>query len=69
MPLRRAGRNVGGAGALAAGLAAWAAWFEPRRTVVRHVPLALPRWPRRFDGFRVALVRDLHAGGPRRDRD
>jgi uncharacterized protein len=27
--------------------------------------IALPRWPARLDGLRVALVSDLHAGGPR----
>jgi uncharacterized protein len=27
--------------------------------------IALPRWPARLDGLRVAVVTDLHAGGPR----
>ncbi|MEA2124909.1 MAG: uncharacterized protein QOI80_1691 [Solirubrobacteraceae bacterium] len=27
--------------------------------------LALPHWPARLDGLRVAVVTDLHAGGPR----
>ena len=30
----------------------------------RH-EIALPHWPERLDGLRVALVSDLHAGGPR----
>jgi hypothetical protein len=31
---------------------------------VRRVELRLPRWPRVYDGFRLALVSDLHAGTP-----
>src|SRR4051812_42706340 len=50
-----------------AGVAARALWFEPRRIVVRRHTLELPRWPRRWDGLRVALVSDLHAGGPHID--
>lgn len=50
-------------GALVA-LAWWAAWWEPRRLVVRERALRLPRWPPGLDGLRVALVADLHAGGP-----
>jgi hypothetical protein len=48
----------------AAGLLAWAAWIEPRRTVVRRRTLHLPNWTRELDGLRVALVSDLHAGAP-----
>jgi predicted MPP superfamily phosphohydrolase len=51
---------LAGAGALAA----WSLWVEPRRVVVRRVTLELPRWPARWDGFRIALVSDLHAGSP-----
>jgi hypothetical protein len=31
---------------------------------VRRVELRLDRWPRAYDGFRLALVSDLHAGTP-----
>jgi hypothetical protein len=31
---------------------------------VRRVELRLDRWPRAYDGFRLALVSDLHAGSP-----
>jgi predicted MPP superfamily phosphohydrolase len=58
---------VGAAAAAAlvgAGVAARALWFEPRRIDVRRMELALPRWPAVWDGLRVALVSDLHAGGP-----
>jgi len=53
--------------AVIAGLAAWTAWIEPRRLVVRRRTLRLPRWPRELDGLRVALVSDLHAGAPQVD--
>ena len=57
-------RTSAGLAAVLAGLAAWAAWIEPRRLVLRRVTLRLPRWPRALDGLRVALVSDLHAGSP-----
>ena len=50
--------------ATGAALVAWSGWIEPRRTVVRHRTLSLPNWPAALDGLRVALVSDLHAGGP-----
>jgi predicted MPP superfamily phosphohydrolase len=36
-----------------------------RRLRLPEHDLALPHWPQRLDGLRVALVTDLHAGGPR----
>jgi uncharacterized protein len=50
------------ASAAMAGLVAYSTWVEPRRVAVRRVTLDLPRWPARWDGFRIALVSDLHAG-------
>jgi predicted MPP superfamily phosphohydrolase len=57
-----------GAG-LVTGVAAWAFLIEPRIIRVRHVELCLPRWSAELDGLRVALVADLHAGGPHIDED
>ncbi len=65
--MRRAAVAAGGAGAVAAGLAAWALWLEPRRIVVRRPTLRLPGWPRDLAGLRVAVVADLHAGAPHVD--
>ena len=45
-----------------AALAAYAGWVEPRRLVVRHDTLALPRWPAALSGLRVGVITDLHAG-------
>jgi hypothetical protein len=52
-----------GAGAVAA-LGAYALLVEPRRVRVRRVELRLDRWPRVYDGFKLALIADLHAGTP-----
>jgi hypothetical protein len=45
-------------------LVAYATLVEPRRLRVRRRTLRLERWPAAFDGLRVALVADLHAGAP-----
>jgi predicted MPP superfamily phosphohydrolase len=52
------------AGAALVALIARAAWFEPRRLVVIEQDLRLPGWPSGLDGMRIALVSDLHGGGP-----
>lgn len=41
-----------------------AAVITPRRFRLYDVPLAVPGWPAALDGLRVALVGDVHAGGP-----
>jgi predicted MPP superfamily phosphohydrolase len=58
--------QIGALAAAVAGvaLAAWALLVEPRRVVVERRTLRLPRWPDSLSGLRVALVSDLHAGGP-----
>jgi uncharacterized protein len=47
---------------------AW--WTEPRGLDLPEPVLELDHWPAALDGLRVALVADLHAGGPhvREDR-
>lgn len=62
---RRAAAVAGGLAVAALGLRA--AWIEPRRMVVRHRELRLPRWSSALDGLRVAVVADLHAGAPHVD--
>jgi predicted MPP superfamily phosphohydrolase len=53
-----------------AALAHRALWAEPRRLELPEHTLELDHWPPALDGLRVALVSDLHAGGPhvREDR-
>jgi predicted MPP superfamily phosphohydrolase len=50
--------------AAGAGVAAWALLVEPRRVVVERRTLRLRRWPASLSGLRVAVLADLHAGGP-----
>jgi predicted MPP superfamily phosphohydrolase len=54
--------------ATAGAVAGWAALIEPRRLVVRRATLPLPHWPAAFDGLRVGLMSDLHAGVPHMGR-
>ena len=45
----------------------WAFLVEPRRLVVRRVKVGSPSWPADHPPLRVALISDLHAGGPHVD--
>ena len=45
-------------------LALWALWIEPRRLVLNHATLDLPRWSPALDGLRVVHLTDLHIGSP-----
>jgi predicted MPP superfamily phosphohydrolase len=59
---------AGGAALAAASLAAvWALLVEPRRLVVRRVEIRARRWPAARPPLRIALLSDLHAGGPHVD--
>jgi uncharacterized protein len=51
-------------GGLAAALAGWGFWVEPRRLVRREQTVALQGWPLALDGLRVAVASDLHVGSP-----
>jgi predicted MPP superfamily phosphohydrolase len=46
-----------------------AAWFEPRRLVVRRRTIAPSQWPSAFDGLSLAVISDLHSGAPHVDAD
>ena len=45
-------------------LALWAFWIEPRRLILNHATLDLPRWSPALDGLRVMHMTDLHIGSP-----
>lgn len=47
---------------LGAILLGYAYFIEPRRLVVNQYELNVKGWDRAFDGFRVALISDIHAG-------
>lgn len=58
-------RRAAGLAALAlVSAAAHTTVVTPRRLRVPTVPLAVPGWPHELDGLRVAVVGDVHAGGP-----
>jgi predicted MPP superfamily phosphohydrolase len=49
-----------GAAAVSAGLLVYGALVEANRLVVERRRLRLPRWPKRLDGFKIAVLADLH---------
>ena len=50
--------------ALIVGCLVWGFLIEPSRLVVHATTLALPAWPHALDGFKIALLADIHAGAP-----
>lgn len=54
---------LGGFGVALAGLAYYALRVEPSWLRVRYVPVRLPRLPRAFHDYRIALISDIHMGG------
>jgi len=66
--VRATSAAIGGAallaGAAGLGVGVYAVLVAPRRLRVRHRTLRLPGWPAELAGLRIALVSDLHAGGP-----
>jgi len=45
-------------------LAVWAFYVEPRSFSNHRSELTIPDWPAECDGFRVAVLADLHVGSP-----
>jgi len=46
------------------GLAVWAFFIEPNQLILHEETLNLDNWPKELDGLRVAVLSDIHAGGP-----
>jgi hypothetical protein len=42
----------------------WATLIEPNRLIVRHESLQLENWPNELSGLRIAVIGDIHTGGP-----
>jgi len=42
----------------------WGFFIEPNRLVVRPVTLSVLKWPPELSGLRVAVISDVHTGGP-----
>src|SRR5436190_310903 len=45
-------------------LAFWAFFIEPNRLVVRQQTIQIEKWPKEFSGLRIAVISDIHVGGP-----
>ena len=45
-------------------LAFWSFLIEPSRLVLHQETIQLEKWPQEFNGLRVAVISDIHAGGP-----
>src|SRR5256885_14980271 len=42
----------------------WGTLIEPNRLIVHQQTVQLENWPRELNGLRVALIGDVHTGGP-----
>jgi predicted MPP superfamily phosphohydrolase len=59
-------KSVATGGFLAgAGMLLYGAAVEADRVVIEKLTLALPSWPERLAGFRIAVLADFHLRGPR----
>jgi predicted MPP superfamily phosphohydrolase len=45
-------------------LAIWAFLIEPNRLVVHPETIQIDNWPKELSGLRIAVISDIHAGGP-----
>ena len=45
-------------------VAFWAFLIEPGRLVVRQQTIKINEWPRELSGLRIAVISDIHVGGP-----
>ena len=42
----------------------WAFFVEPNRLVVRHEAITIDQWPKEFAELKIAVISDIHVGGP-----
>jgi predicted MPP superfamily phosphohydrolase len=49
---------------LGAGLAFWSFFIEPNRLIVHQETIQIDNWPKELNGLRIALIADIHTGGP-----
>ena len=42
----------------------WGFLIEPNRLIVRQETIAIGNWPKELSGLRIAVISDIHAGGP-----
>ena len=49
---------------LLVGLLGWAFFIEPNRLVIRHETLNIDQWPSSLTDLKIAVLSDIHVGGP-----
>jgi len=42
----------------------WGVLIEPNRLIVRQQTIQIANWPRELSGLRIAVIGDIHTGGP-----
>jgi predicted MPP superfamily phosphohydrolase len=42
----------------------WAFFIEPNRLVLHEETIQIDNWPKELSGLRIALIADIHTGGP-----
>jgi len=42
----------------------WGFLIEPNRLIVRYETIQIETWPAELNGLRVAVIGDIHTGGP-----
>lgn len=47
-----------------AGLGFWVLLIEPNRLVVHPETIQIANWPQELSGLRIAMISDIHTGGP-----
>jgi predicted MPP superfamily phosphohydrolase len=47
-----------------ASLAIWSFLIEPNRLIVHSETIQIDNWPKELSGLRIAVIADIHAGGP-----
>jgi predicted MPP superfamily phosphohydrolase len=46
------------------GVGVWSFFIEPNRLVIHQEVVQINNWPKDLSGFRIALISDIHTGGP-----
>jgi predicted MPP superfamily phosphohydrolase len=49
---------------LLCGLVVWTLFIEPNRLIVHPQTIEIADWPKELSGLRIAVISDIHTGGP-----
>jgi hypothetical protein len=45
-------------------IAIWGTLIEPNRLIIHQETIQIDNWPKEFSGLRIAVISDIHTGGP-----